>query len=89
LANPATVVIHFRPLRCCTRTWTLSPSAPPLASFASSNASFYRWIRKHSIELENNDNNIEIRTWLMLRIQLQQKTLLGRLVKDEFSRYNY
>ena len=38
-ARPATVVIHFRPLRCCTRTCTFSSEFPPFLSPASSKAS--------------------------------------------------
>ena len=38
-ASPATVVIHFRPFRCCTRTWTFSSEFPAPLSPASSNAS--------------------------------------------------
>ena len=41
-ARPATVVIHFLPLRCWTRTWTFSPWDAPGSSAASLNASLIK-----------------------------------------------
>lgn len=50
-ASPCTVVIHLRPLRCCTRTWTLVWSRR--SSWESANGSDRKKKKEQKITKQN------------------------------------